>query len=163
MPPSPDDVARLVNALFTVASGLDRARRNIPDAAALAVLQIVGTVDRDEPGRGVRPSELAQVLGVHRSAITHHLHTLTGAGHVSLATDPHDRRSSIVSLTPSGRAETTRLAAQGMARFASFVADWTPAEVNDLAGLLEKFERSKTSAAQKSHTQKSRTERESNP
>jgi DNA-binding MarR family transcriptional regulator len=163
MPPSPDDVARLVNALFTVASGLDRARRNIPDAAALAVLQIVGTVDRDEPGRGVRPSELAQVLGVHRSAITHHLHTLTGAGHVSLATDPNDRRSSIVSLTHSGRAETARLAAQGMARFASFVADWTPAEVNDLARLLEKFERSKTSAAQKSHTQKSRTERENNP
>jgi hypothetical protein len=37
--PSRQDVQQLVAALFAVTSGLERARRQIPDAAALSVLQ----------------------------------------------------------------------------------------------------------------------------
>jgi DNA-binding MarR family transcriptional regulator len=137
--PDPEDVARLVRAIFALSNGLQRARRNIPDAAALAVLQVLGAVERDEPGRGARPSEIADFLDVHRSAVTHHLQTLTKSGFVQTVADPKDRRSSIIRLTDAGRDETARLAAHGMARFASFVADWPDDEVRELSRLLEKF------------------------
>ena len=59
MAPRMENVGRLVGALFAVIDNIQRARKGIPDAAALAVLQTIGMVDRTEPGRGVRPSELA--------------------------------------------------------------------------------------------------------
>src|SRR5690349_1693859 len=118
---------------------MQRARKNIPDAARLAVLQIVGVVDRTEPGRGVRPSELADKLEVHRSAITQHVKALTAAGHLTAAPDPQDGRSSLLFLTESGRETVTALGRQGMDRFSSFVASWTDEEVTELARLLEKF------------------------
>ena len=39
--PTRHDVEQLVAALFAVTSGLERARRQIPDAAALSVLQVL--------------------------------------------------------------------------------------------------------------------------
>src|SRR3954452_22632349 len=100
MVPQPSSVQRLVAELFGVLDNMNRARKNIPDAAMLAVLQQIGAVERAEPGRGARPSETAEKLDVHRSAITHHLRSLTGAGHITARTDPPDRRSSLLFLTP---------------------------------------------------------------
>jgi DNA-binding MarR family transcriptional regulator len=142
MAPDQKDVARLVAALFVVSNGLERARRSIPDAAALSVLSVLGAVEQADPGRGARPSEIAAALDIHRSAVTYHLQTLTKAGHIQATTDPDDRRSSIISLTEGGHAELARLKAQGIARFASFVAAWSADEVRELARLLEKFEAS---------------------
>ncbi|WEB41858.1 MarR family transcriptional regulator [Streptomyces yunnanensis] len=143
MRPSRDDVARLAFAVNTVAAGVERARRRIPEAASLAVLQVLGWADREVPDKAVRPSDLASALEVHRSAITHQLKTLQQAGHVTLTTDPADRRSSIVTLTDSGRHELDRLAEQGLDRFTAFVADWDAADVRTLADLLTRFEESK--------------------
>jgi DNA-binding MarR family transcriptional regulator len=143
---SSEDVERLVAALFAVTSGLARARRKIPDAAALAVLQIVAWAEREIPPVPVRPSQIATALDVHRSAVTHQLQALARAGHITLSVDPADRRSSFVALTESGRAESARLTAVGMARFASFVDDWDAADVQTLTRLLVKFEESKARA-----------------
>jgi DNA-binding MarR family transcriptional regulator len=142
MAPDEKDVARLVTALFAVSNGLERARRRIPDAATLSVLRMLGTAEQADPGRGTRPSEIAEALDIHRSAVTHHIQALAKAGHIQASTDPNDRRSSIISLTEAGQAELARLNALGMARFASFVADWSTGEVRELARLLEKFEQS---------------------
>jgi DNA-binding MarR family transcriptional regulator len=139
MAPDPSNVHRLVAALFAVLDNMTRARKNTPDAAALAVLQQIGAAETSEPGRGARPSEIADKLDVHRSAITHHLRSLTQAGHVTARTDPQDRRSSLLFLTPSGEETVRRLGRQGMDRFSSFVAGWSDDEVETLARLLEKF------------------------
>ncbi|MFI1198867.1 MarR family transcriptional regulator [Streptomyces sp. BHT-5-2] len=143
MRPSRDDVARLAFAVNAVAAGVERARRRIPEAASLAVLQVLGWAEREAPDKAVRPSDLASALEVHRSAITHQLKALQQAGHVTLTTDPADRRSSIVTLTASGRHELDRLAEQGLDRFTAFVADWDAADVRTLAELLTRFEESK--------------------
>ncbi|MER6046146.1 MarR family transcriptional regulator [Streptomyces sp. NPDC001793] len=143
MRPSRDDVARLAFAVNAVAAGVERARRRIPEAASLAVLQVLGWAEREAPDKAVRPSDLASALEVHRSAITHQLKALQQAGHVTLTTDPADRRSSIVTLTASGRHELDRLAEQGLDRFTAFVADWDAADVRTLAELLARFEESK--------------------
>jgi DNA-binding MarR family transcriptional regulator len=141
--PTRQDVEQLVAALFAVTSGLERARRQIPDAAALSVLQVLAWADRNTPARQVRPKDIATTLGVHRSAVTHQLQALEAAGQVTLSVDPADRRSWFVALTNSGRAELDRLTSIGLDRFASFVADWDAQEVRTLTRLLVKFETSK--------------------
>jgi DNA-binding MarR family transcriptional regulator len=146
MSPSRSDVEQLVAALFTVVGGVSRARKKIPDAAMLAVLQVVGAAMDRPPEQRIRPSEIAQILEVHRSAVTHQLQALQKAGQITLTVDPADRRSSMVELTDQGKAEVENLTATGLDRFASFVADWTSEEVQDLTRLLIKFEESKAAA-----------------
>jgi DNA-binding MarR family transcriptional regulator len=141
--PTRQDVQQLVAALFAVTSGLDRARRQIPDAAALSVLQVLAWAERQQPAQQVRPKNIATALGVHRSAVTHQLQALEEAGQVTLTIDPADRRSWFVALTDTGRAELDRLTTVGMDRFALFVADWDAHEVRTLTRLLVKFEASK--------------------
>jgi DNA-binding MarR family transcriptional regulator len=139
VPPEPSTVQRLIVSLFAVLENMNRARKNIPDAATLAVLQVIDAVGRTAPGRGARPSEIADKLEIHRSAVTYHVRALTRAGHITARPDPADRRSSLLFLTDDGVAVTARLAKQGYERFSSFVDDWSDDEVATLASLLEKF------------------------
>ena len=141
--PTRQDVEQLVAALFAVTGGLERARRQIPDAAALSVLQVLAWAERQQPAQQVRPKDIAAALGVHRSAVTHQLQALEETGQVTLTVDPADRRSWFVALTDAGRAELDRLTTIGMDRFALFVADWDAQEVRTLTRLLVKFEASK--------------------
>src|SRR4029453_14570997 len=99
--PTRQDVEQLVAALFAVTSGLERARRQLPDAAALSVLHVLGWADRNQPAQQVRPKDIATALDVHRSAATHQLQALERDGQVSLTVDPADRRSWFVALTPA--------------------------------------------------------------
>src|SRR4029450_12788791 len=122
--PTRQDVEQLVAALFAVTSGLERARRQIPDPPALPVLQVLGWAERNQPARQVRPKDIASALDVHRSAVTHQLQALERDGQVSLTVDPADRRSWFVALTDTGRTELERLTTVGVDRFAAFVADW---------------------------------------
>lgn len=149
MQPKKDDLEELASALFTVTRGLERAHRRIPDASTLSVLQILGWAERTDPPTPVRPSEIAQALDVHRSAVTHQVQALERAGHVSLAADPADRRSCFITLTDSGRQEWQRLSRAGLDRFALFVEDWDAEEVRTLTRLLHKFEESKAAAARR--------------
>jgi DNA-binding MarR family transcriptional regulator len=148
--PTRQDVEQLVAALFAVTSGLDRARRQIPDAAALSVLLVLAWAERQEPVQQVRPKDIATALGVHRSAVTHQLQALEEAGQVTLTVDPADRRSWFVALTDTGRAELERLTTIGLDRFASFVADWDAQEVRTLTRLLVKFDASKAEVGRRS-------------
>src|SRR4029450_11484563 len=103
--PTRQDVEQLVAALFAVTSGLERARRQIPDAAALSVLHVLAWADRNHPAQQVRPQDTAPALGVPRSAVTPQLQALEQAGQVTLSVDPADRRSWFVTLTDTGRTE----------------------------------------------------------
>lgn len=98
-------------------------------------------------GDGLRPSDLAERLGVHPSLITRQIQELEGAGFVRVSANPDDARSLLVSLTTAGVEEQRRLREVGLDRFALFVAEWTPEEGRTLADLLEKLERSKAAVA----------------
>ena len=141
MQPSRTDVERMVFALFTMNAGLDRARRRSKGASTLSLLQVLAG------GGGLRPSDLAEHLGVHRSLITRQIQELEDSGYVNVSANPDDARSLLVSLTPAGAKEQRRLREGGLDRFALFVAEWTPEEVRTLAALLEKLERSKAAVA----------------
>jgi DNA-binding MarR family transcriptional regulator len=137
--PSLEDVQLLVQALFAVTANLDRARRNIPDAARLAVLQIAAAHAQ------ARPSEIAEELGLHASSISRHVQALQDSGYVRMVVDPDDRRSYFVSVTAAGRKEIRRLTHVGMSRFASFVADWDADDVRTLSRLLRRLKQSQDS------------------
>jgi DNA-binding MarR family transcriptional regulator len=141
--PSRRDVERLVVALFTSNASLDRARRRSKGASALGALQTL------EGRQGVRPSEIATTLQVHPSLVSRQVQELEASGFAAVRADDGDKRSCLVSLTDQGQDELARLREFGLTRFASFVADWQPAEVRELTRLLEKLEASKAVVAER--------------
>lgn len=143
MKPAPEDIQDMVQALFTVTMGLERARRRNPGASNLALLQLIAARE------GSRPSGLVAELGLHQSTITRQLQSLEEAGHVTLRADPDDRRSYLITLTENGRSELDRLMELGLDRLALFVADWSAEEVRTLTRLLMKFEDSKATVARR--------------
>lgn len=56
------------------------------------------------PREGIRPARLAEELGVTRQSLHQSLGELRAMGLIESVRDPGDRRSHIVRLTPSGRA-----------------------------------------------------------
>jgi DNA-binding MarR family transcriptional regulator len=141
MSPDNRDVEAMVAALFTLMANIDRARRERRAAAALALLQVIAV------GRALRPSQIAAGQHVHQSLATRQIRELENAGHVSVAADPSDGRSYLVSLTPAGVDELRRLTTRGLERFALFVSDWEPKDVRTLAHLLEKLQTSVTNVS----------------
>jgi DNA-binding MarR family transcriptional regulator len=79
---------------------------------------------------------------VHQSSITRQTRALEDAGIVSVAADPEDRRSCLISLTDEGWTEVRGAVRTGIDRFATFVADWSAEDVHTLAGLLNRLEES---------------------
>jgi DNA-binding MarR family transcriptional regulator len=147
MSPKPDDVQEMVVALFGLTAGLERARRQKREAAALSLLQVIGA----QPA--IRPKEIADIQLVHPSLVTRQLRELEDAGYVALTGDPSDGRSWLVNLTPAGTAEMTRLQQVGLGRFAQFVADWDGSEVRMLTALLTKLRTSIAAAADQERQQ----------
>lgn len=141
MAPGKRDVEAMVLALFTLIGGLERARRRSQGAGTLSLLQVVAAREQ------VRPSEIAEVQQVHPSLVTRQVRSLEDAGYVTVAADPSDQRSCLVSLTAAGAGEMHRLQQVGLERFARFVAGWEPGEVRTLTALLEKLETSKAMVA----------------
>ncbi len=147
MKPDRDDVQDMVEALFTLIDGLERARRKKPDAAALAVLQKIG-------GRSkLHPSEIASELGLHQSTITRHVQSLSDKGLVLLKSDPDDGRSCTIELTDSGQKELQRLQEIGLDRFSKFVAVWDAEEVRTFTRLLSKLEETKAAVDRQEHAE----------
>ena len=143
MKPSQNEVQQMVMALFSLVEGLERARRRIPDASTLSVLQIIAAHEK------IHPSEIASELDVHQSTITRQIQLLEDAGKVAVILDPDDRRSCLLTLTEAGIHELGRLTQIGLARFESFVADWDVEDVRTFTRLLIQFEESKSSVARR--------------
>jgi DNA-binding MarR family transcriptional regulator len=131
----------MVAALLTINAGLERARRLRKGASTLSLLQVVA-------GRkGIRPSAIAEIQQVHPSLVTRQVRELEDAGYVTVAADPDDRRSCLVTLVPAGTEELRRLEDFGLRRFEVFVKDWKPQEVRALTELLEKLRSSMATVA----------------
>ena len=87
----------------------------------------------------VHPQSMARDLDMLASSITRHVQNLEHTGHVTLASDPVDRRARLVSLTEQGQAEIARLTQMGLAMFTALVSDWLPEEIQLFATLLERM------------------------
>jgi DNA-binding MarR family transcriptional regulator len=136
MPPSKRAVQSMVGALFAMNAGIERARRQRKGASTLSLLQVIAGHE------SIRPSEIAELQGVSPSLVTRQVRELEDAGYARVTPDPADRRSCLVALEPAGAEELRRLEQFGLKRFALFVNDWEPHEVQSLTELLWKLQAS---------------------
>jgi DNA-binding MarR family transcriptional regulator len=136
MAPSRDDVESLTEALFPLATVVDRARRQRKGAAALSLLPALAGRD------GVRIADLADVRMIHASQVTRQVQELKARGYVQVTADQKDRRALLVTLTAAGRQELSRLTQADLNQFTSIVADWEPTDIRTLVSLLGRLRQS---------------------
>jgi DNA-binding MarR family transcriptional regulator len=94
----PDLAGRLRLAIARTAR---RLRQEAGAELSPSLTAALATLDRHGP---MTPSELAVRERIQRPTVTRLLGRLEEAGLVSRTPDPHDRRSSLISATPAGRA-----------------------------------------------------------
>jgi len=87
----------------------------------------------------VRMSSLAEWQGVDRSTMTVQIRRLADRGLVSRRPDPADARAVLIDLTARGRDMVAEERNRADQIFAEAVADWDPADRDDLRRLLAKL------------------------
>lgn len=90
-------------------------------------------------GDGVTMTELSRALLVSNGNVTAVVRQLSAAGYVAVRPAPGDARSSIVSLTPEGRAHFDELAAAHHSWIGAMFERMEPQELDALYGLLAKL------------------------
>ena len=115
-PSTPDlseQAARVRLAINRMARRLRQEANTDLGPASIAAL---ATIERSGPST---PSELARIEGIQRPTATRLLTRLTDEGYVTRTADPTDGRSSIVDISPAGRAALNRLRKRKTAYLAS--------------------------------------------
>jgi DNA-binding MarR family transcriptional regulator len=101
-----------------------------------ATVALIHEVGRAGP---VRPSALADAIGLDLSTVSRHVRNLVEAGHLARADDPGDRRAALLSVTPAGVAlleQTIALRSEVLARATD---GWSAADVDQLVSLLTRL------------------------
>jgi DNA-binding MarR family transcriptional regulator len=89
----------------------------------------------DEPG----VADVATVLRVEASTASRLVDQAVAAGYATRRTARHDRRRSVLSLTPTGQDLVERANAVRNDLYAELTRDWSPDDLATLAALLERF------------------------
>lgn len=93
------------------------------------------------------PSDLALRSGMDRSRTSKALMPLVGKGLVARRSQPGDRRRATVALTPDGQALHARIFPRVLAIHQALLDPFSPAEVAQLATLLDRLRRRATALA----------------
>ncbi|MFJ3714917.1 MarR family winged helix-turn-helix transcriptional regulator [Streptomyces sp. NPDC090057] len=126
----------VVRQLAAIAAIRRRLVRRLPQglgngSAVLAALAHCGET---------RLQELAHHMDCDLSVVSRHVAHLEQQGAVTRRANPEDRRSSLVSITPRGRALVDDLVRIHVDLIGAATADWTPQELATLTGLLERLQ-----------------------
>jgi DNA-binding MarR family transcriptional regulator len=89
----------------------------------------------------LRPSDLAETLGMKRAHVSKIAAKLEEAGLTMRVPSPSDQRSVLIALTDAGRVIGDRIAAAAERANAAALADWSPEEVLELRRTLARFAR----------------------
>ena len=96
---------RLFFRLYQCANMLHKTGSRAVEAEGLTTQQwaVLGALSRETAQRGISIGELAKYLMVSRQNLAGVIQRMERDGHIAIAADPQDRRSRIVTMTPSGR------------------------------------------------------------
>jgi DNA-binding MarR family transcriptional regulator len=134
--PVPDLAGRL---RLVIARTARRLRQEAGVELSPSLSAALATIERHGP---MTPSEVAVRERIQRPTVTRILVRLEQAGLASRTPDPHDRRSSLVSATPAGRALIDELRTRKTAYLARRLEDLDPedrAVLERAAAVLERM------------------------
>jgi DNA-binding MarR family transcriptional regulator len=136
---SPDELTELASRLrLAIVRTARRLRQQAGTDLSAALTAALSTVERHGP---LTPSELADLERVKRPTATRIVARLAEQGLVARASDPQDRRSSLVSITSSGRSLLRRLRGRKNAYLARRMRELDSADVATLERAAEVLER----------------------
>jgi DNA-binding MarR family transcriptional regulator len=100
-----DMANRLFFRLYQCANMLHKTGSRAVEAEGLTTQQwaVLGALSRNTPGSGMAIGELARYLMVSRQNLSGLIGRMERDGHVAITPDDRDRRSRVVSMTPSAR------------------------------------------------------------
>lgn len=87
----------------------------------------------------VRASALVDGLGIDKGAVSRMVQTIIDLGLLERHPDPEDGRASLVSVTAKAREGLDRVARERRVRFNDRLADWSPDEIDQLSGMLSRY------------------------
>jgi DNA-binding MarR family transcriptional regulator len=88
-----------------------------------------------------RASELAHVFDLDKGAVSRQVQHLAELGLVARAPDPEDGRATLVEATDAAMQRMEDVAAARRQRLAEQLTDWTAADLEQLVGLLGRYNR----------------------
>ncbi len=83
-----------------------------------------------------RQGAVAESLGLDASTISRHVRTLVRSGEVTATRDPDDRRATVLTITPAGRAHLVERIRRHRVRLTAALESFTEQERAELARLL---------------------------
>jgi len=136
---APDDAAEQIAGLLDGIVRRQRraSREGFGESVTHGQFRVLRTLDRAD--RLLRLSELAAQLGIVPRSATSVVDDLEAAGLVARQPDPHDRRATLVYLTPDGLKILSTLREKRRAVMADQLARLTPEEQQTLAALLQRL------------------------
>ncbi|MFI6676273.1 MarR family winged helix-turn-helix transcriptional regulator [Kribbella sp. NPDC050470] len=135
--PGPDDTAEQIAALLE--GIVRRQRRALKQDVDVTHGQFRLLRTLDHAGQPLRPSELANQLGIVPRSATTVVDDLEAAGLVARRPDPADRRATLVALTPAGTKVLTTIRRQRRDAMVSLIERLTPTEQSTLLHLLTRL------------------------
>ncbi|WP_410790163.1 MarR family winged helix-turn-helix transcriptional regulator [Kribbella sp. C-35] len=135
----PDDAAEQIAGLLDSIVRRQRraSREGFGDSVTHGQFRVLRTLDRAD--RLLRLSELAAQLGIVPRSATSVVDDLEAAGLVARHPDPHDRRATLVYLTPDGLKVLATLREKRRDVMADQLARLTADEQQTLAQLLQRL------------------------
>jgi DNA-binding MarR family transcriptional regulator len=135
-------VLQLMAALRECAKHVQRGVAGHPlDEVDVGLLALAGA----EKGR-LKPSQAAAALEVAFPSVTRHVRALQEKGLITIAPDADDGRSYAITLTQAGATMLRDFRDGLVTRFTPVVADWSPAELVELARQLTRLAEAMSSA-----------------
>jgi DNA-binding MarR family transcriptional regulator len=108
-----------------------------PDLDFASYMLLVAITDARSPGAdGIRGSDLADAVSVHKSTVSRGISQLERLGLVERVPDPTDGRARLISLTPIAAERIAAVQTARRATLARAIEDWDEHDLDALAQLL---------------------------
>ncbi|MEU2420521.1 MarR family transcriptional regulator [Streptomyces sp. NPDC007851] len=128
-----EELARQLSAVGAVKRDLARILPHECPAGSAAVLTLLGRHG------SMRMSKLAELLAVDMSVTSRHVAHVAERGWIERSSDPADKRSRILHLTPAGEATLQDLSRRSTELLTERLSDWSDEEVGQLIRLMTRL------------------------
>jgi DNA-binding MarR family transcriptional regulator len=115
----------------------DRAIQVHPDLSAMTYMML-STLEEHGPRRA---ADLAETFALDKGSVSRAVHQLVGLGLVARSPDPTDGRASILAVTDEAVRRLAKVHEHRRETFDQRLAAWEPAEIEELADRLGRFNR----------------------